>query len=350
MEETSRYQKQILFSGIGSDGQAALSQSRVLVVGCGALGCVLADTLARAGVGYIRIVDRDFVEYSNLQRQMLFTEDDVASRLPKAVAAANRLARVNSEIQIDAVVADVNFTNIQQFSDGIDLILDGTDNFEIRYLINDVALATGIPWIFTGCTGSHGQMMPVFPGISACLRCLMQNPPPPGTTETCDTAGVLGPAISVIASLQAAMALKILTAKMEMPVSEVVPLKLTIVDVWDLTFRQIDVSTLKDLSNCPACTDGERLWLDGTYASGSTVLCGRNAVQVSPGEKTQVSLEDLGLRLASVGKVTSNPFLLRVGLANSNLEITVFRDGRAIVKGTEDPVLARATYSRYIGS
>ncbi len=350
MEESSRYQKQILFSGIGKRGQQALRQSKVLLVGCGALGCVLADTMARAGVGYVRVVDRDFVEFSNLQRQMLFTEDDVESHLPKAVAAVDRLRRVNSEIMLDPVVADVDFTNIRQFADGMDLILDGTDNFEIRYLINDVSLEMNIPWIFTGCTGSHGQMMPVIPGVSACLRCLMPHPPPPGTTETCDTAGVLGPAINVIASLQAAMALKILAASTEVNALQTVPLKLNIVDVWDLTFRQVDVSGLRESTNCPACKGGERLWLDGSQASGSTVLCGRNAVQVSPAEKTQLSLEDLGLRLASVGKVTSNPFLVRIAVADSDLELTVFADGRAIVKGTEDPSVARAAYSRYIGS
>ena len=207
MKETSRYQKQILFSGVGTRGQQALGAAKVLLVGCGALGCVLADSMARAGVGLIRIVDRDFVEFSNLQRQVLFTEDDVAAHLPKSIAAVNRLRSVNSEILLESVVADVDYTNIRQLAEGVDLILDGTDNFEIRYLINDVSLETGIPWIFTGCTGSHGQMMPVFPGTSACLRCLIPNPPPPGSTETCDTAGVLGPAINVIASLQAAMAL-----------------------------------------------------------------------------------------------------------------------------------------------
>lgn len=363
MSDNLRYQKQMLFAGIGEAGQQALRKSRVLLVGCGALGCVLADAMTRAGVGYIRIVDRDFVELSNLQRQILFTEDDVKSHLPKAVAAADRLRRVNSSIDIEPIVADVDFTNIAGFADGVDLILDGTDNFEIRYLVNDVSLETGIPWIFTGCTGSHGQMMPIFPGQTACLRCLMQNPPPPGSTETCDTAGVLGPAIGVIASLQAAMALKILVARsstqrppglserqLESDGGHAAPLKLTIVDVWDLTFRQVDVSKLRETAECPACKGGERLWLDGTQSSGSTVLCGRNAVQISPAEKTQLSLKELAERLESAGVVTSNPFLVRVAMADSELEMTVFPDGRAIVKGTEDPAVARAAYSRYVGS
>ncbi len=345
----------MLFSGVGEAGQAALRNARVLLVGCGALGCVLADAMTRAGVGHLRIVDRDFVELSNLQRQILFTEDDVESHFPKSVAAANRLRRVNSEIEIEPIVADVDFTNIRSLAEGVDLILDGTDNFEIRYLVNDVSLETGIPWIFTGCTGSHGQMMPIIPGQSGCLRCLMENPPPPGSTETCDTAGVLGPAIGVIASLQAALALRILVAKgtdkgTDERLMAGIPLQLTIVDVWDLSFRQVDVSKLKNSTRCPACHAGERLWLAGTQASGSTILCGRNAVQVAPAEKMQLSLKELAQRLESAGEVTFNPFLVRVAIAELALEMTVFPDGRAIVKGTEDSAVARAAYSRYVGS
>lgn len=358
MRPLSRYQKQILFSGIGEHGQRRLLSRQVLLVGCGALGCVLADSMVRAGVGTVRIVDRDFVELSNLQRQMLFTEQDVQAHLPKAIAAAARLKSVNSDIQIIPTVADVDAGNIRELASGVDLILDGTDNFETRYLVNDLSLDTGIPWIFTGCTGSHGQMMPVFPHRSACLRCLMQSPPPPGSTETCDTAGVLGPAISVIASLQAAMALKILVHDPAKSPEESsgpgqihgVPLQLTIVDVWDGTFRQLDISRLRDQTDCPACQRGERLWLSGRQSSGSTILCGRNAVQVSPPEKLTLSLEELGRRLESAGTVTSNPFLVRVALNDSGLEITVFPDGRAIIKGTEDPAVSRSVYSRYIGT
>ena len=345
MTESSRYQKQMLFDGISKSGQALLSGRRVLLTGCGALGCVLADTMARAGVGYLRIVDRDFVELSNLQRQVLFTEQDVADHLPKAVCAERRLKQVNSEIRIDAVVADVDYTNVRDFAEEVDLILDGTDNFEIRYLLNDVSLELNIPWIFTGCTGSHGQMMPVIPGESACLRCLMPSPPPPGSTETCDTAGVLGPAINVIASLQAAAALRILTGQ-----TETLERCLTMVDVWENNHRKMDVSKLRETSNCPACHGGERLWLRGAQTSGSSILCGRNAVQVTPAEKTPLSLEELAGRLEPTGSVTLNPFLVRVALADSDLQMTVFPDGRAIIKGTEDPAVARSVYSRYVGS
>ena len=361
---TERYRKQMLFAGIGPAGQERLQNSTVLLVGCGALGCVLSDAIVRAGVGHVRIVDRDFVELSNLQRQSLYTEEDVQRHLPKAIAAADRLRKVNSQVSIEPFVADVDFSNITEFARGTDLILDGTDNFEIRYLINDISLELGIPWIFTGCTGSYGQMMPVFPGLSACLRCLMQNPPPPGSTETCDTAGVLGPAIGVIASLQAATALRILSAAPNhaefsadagSSSKQGIPLKLTMVDVWDGTFRQMDISKLRDQSDCPACHHGERLWLHGTQRSGSAALCGRNAVQIVPAEKLRISLTELGQRLESSGTVTRNPFLVRIALTDfgneaTSVEMTVFADGRAIIKGTEDPAFARSLYSRYIGS
>lgn len=344
MDSLARYQKQILFSDIGEPGQHKLRSACVLQIGCGALGCVVADQLVRAGVGTLRVVDRDFVELSNLQRQVLFTEQDVKDHLPKAVVAARRLRQINSEVQIDAHVADVDYRNIQTLAADADLVIDGTDNFEIRYLINDVSLETGIPWIFTGCTGSTGQVMPIFPGRSGCLRCLLPDVPPPGSTETCDTAGVLGPAIGMVASLQSAIALRILSGH-----ADEVPLQLSIVDAWDGTLRSMNVSTLKSQGRCPACHGGERPFLDGSQASGSTVLCGRNAVQVSPAGKLSVSLEELAGRLESAGTVTSNPFLARVVLEESGMEISVFPDGRAIIRGTEDPAVARAVYSRYIG-
>ena len=345
----SRYHKQMLFAGIGRDGQQRLANSHVLLVGCGALGCVLADTMVRAGVGHVRIVDRDFVELSNLQRQILFDEHDVAEHLPKVIAAERRLQRVNSEITIEPIVADVDWSNISEFADGVSLILDGTDNFEIRYLINDVSLQLGIPWIFTGCTGSVGQVMPVFPHDSGCLRCLMPSPPPPGTTETCDTAGVLGPAVNIIASFQAALSLKILTGH-----ADQVDRKLTIIDAWTGSFRQMDVSKLRENSQCPACHLGERLWLHGSQKTSSTILCGRNAVQVTPPEKSALSLPDVAGRLRAAGEVTVNPFLVRVTIleayGNYPIEMTIFPDGRAIIRGTEDPALARTLYSRYIGT
>jgi len=340
-----RYQKQILFAGLGEAGQRKFAESRVLLCGCGALGTVLAETLVRAGVGFVRIVDRDFVELSNLQRQVLFDEEDVKKRWPKAVAAERKLSAINSEVTIDAIVADIDHTNILSLAEDADLILDGTDNFEIRFLINDASLEAGTPWIYAGVIGSHGQTMTIFPNESACLRCLIESVPAPGTTETCDTAGVLGPAVNVVASLEAANALKILSGQ-----KDLVEPTLMILDVWDLSFRKMNVSKLRDQSDCPACRHGERVWLSGEKGGESTVLCGRNAVQVRPSEKTRLDLEDLAEKLQTSGRIQSNKFLLKLNLLDPEYELTIFRDGRAIIKGTEDIGVARGLYSRYIGS
>jgi adenylyltransferase/sulfurtransferase len=341
-----RYAKQVLFAGIGEAGQERLSRSRVLLVGCGALGSVLAETLVRAGVGFVRLVDRDFVETSNLQRQVLFDEEDVARRLPKAVAAAEKLRRINSQTTVDPHVTDVDHENVLEFARGSDLILDGTDNFEVRFLLNDAALETGIPWVYAGVIGSHGQTMAVFPGRTACLRCLIETVPEPGTTETCDTAGVLGPAVQVIASLQATAALQILAGR-----ADEVPPGLAIVDVWEGTLRRMGTKGLREQGTCPACGKGERLWLSGRAGARTTVLCGRNAVQVSPPQKGRVVLEELAGRWASSGPVSGNAYLVRLSLAGPPpIELTVFRDGRAIVQGTDDAGTARSVYARYVGS
>jgi len=343
--DLERYSRQMLLADIGEAGQRSLLASRVLVCGCGALGSVLADSLARAGVGFLRIVDRDFVELSNLQRQVLFDEDDVARRMPKAVAAAEKLGRINSGITIEPIVADIDHTNILRFLDGIDLVVDGSDNFEVRFLVNDAALATATPWVYGGCIGSHGQTMTIFPGESACLRCLIEDVPPPGAAETCDTAGVLGAAINVVASLQTVAALKILTGHPE----RVDPL-LTVIDVWDGTFRTMNTGDLRERAECPACVGGERVWLDGMRGTETTVLCGRDAVQVAPPPGLSLSLEDLAGRLEGNGQVTANPYLLRLVLADPDYDLTVFADGRAIVKGTQDIGVARSLYARYIGN
>lgn len=339
-----RYSRQTRFPQLGEDGQKKLLNSRVFLCGCGALGTVLAETLTRAGVGFIRVVDRDFVEYSNLQRQVLFDEDDVTSQLPKVVAAARKLEKINSDVTIEPIVGDVDYSNIRQFADGVDLMLDGTDNFEIRFLINDLSLDTNIPWVYAGCISSHGQTMPIFPNESACLRCLIESPPDAGTTETCDTAGILGPTVNVIASLQAMTAIKILAGR-----SEDVARSLTMIDVWDGSLRQMSVADLRERSNCPACHEGERIWLSGRQGSQSTVLCGRNAVQIRPQEKAELALAEMATKLGDSGSVTVNPFLLRLKLTDPDYEITLFSDGRAIIKGTDDPGVARAVYSRYIG-
>lgn len=340
----ARYRKQILFAGIGEQGQEQLARGRATVIGCGALGSVIADGLVRSGVGFVRIVDRDFVELTNLQRQVLYDEQDVADQLPKAIAAHRKLKRINSEIEIEPVVADVTHQNILELIEGADVIVDGTDNFEVRYLINDASLETGIPWINGGCVGSHGQVMTIFPGQTACLCCLMPDIPEPGAGETCDTAGVLGPAVHVVASLQVSDALKILSGRRD----RVRPV-LTILDVWDGSWRQLQMQSLYERSNCPACKGGERRWLSGESGARSTVLCGRNAVQITPSERVQLSLEDVECRLSQSGDIRRNPFLLKFQPSGEEVEITLFPDGRAIVQGTEDLTAARAVYSRYVG-
>jgi len=328
---------------IGEDGQRKLLASRALVVGCGALGSVLANTLARAGVGHLRIVDRDFLELNNLQRQVLYDEEDVRSGLPKAIAAATRLKRINSEIEIEAVVADVDHANIESLLEDVDVIVDGTDNFEIRFLLNDAALRFGIPWIYGGCIGAEGQTMTILPGDTPCLRCLMQDTPPPGTSPTCDTAGIVGPIINVIASIQANEALKILSGNRD-AVSRV----LNVFELWDNRIRQVDLSSLKESVDCPACGGREFPWLAGERGSHSAVLCGRNAVQLSFPTRMELSLEMVAEKLAGIGKLTSNQFLLR--LAVDKYEITLFADGRAIIGGTDDLAEARTVYAKYIGS
>ncbi len=343
MDDRTRYRKQIRFSGIGADGQKKLRSSRVLLVGCGALGCVTADQLARAGVGELHIADRDIVELSNLQRQSLFTEQDAREGLPKAVAAVRRLEQVNSTVRYVTHIVDVDHRAIGALTDGIDLILDGTDNFETRYLLNDVSLDRGIPWIFTGCTGSTGQVMPVLPGRTACLQCVIPEPPPPGGAETCDTAGILGPAVGTAASLQAGLALKILSGR-----GADIAGQMTVVDVWEGRVRCAGTERMAGRKTCPACL-GDRRYLNGTDASDVRVLCGSNAIQVSPAGKLCLSLEELGRRLESAGKVWTSAFLTRVLLEESSLEMSVFPDGRAIIRGTEDPAVARGIYSRYIG-
>lgn len=339
-----RYSRQMRFTGLGEAGQERLRTARVAICGCGALGTVLAETLVRAGVGYVRLIDRDYVELSNLQRQVLFDEDDVARQLPKAIAAAEKLARINHEVTVEPIVTDLRPANALELLGGVDLLLDGTDNFETRYLINDVALELRVPWVFAGCVGSHGQTMTIIPFQTACLRCVIDAPPEPGSTATCDTAGVLGPAIQVIASLQAVSALKLLSGQ-----PQLIPPRLTIVDVWEGTWRTVDVSRVREQVQCPACVQGRRDWLTGSAAMVTTVLCGRGAVQVSPAELRPLDLVMLTERWRDLGKVTSNPFLARLQHGEGQWELTAFRDGRAIIKGTEDPAAARALYARYVG-
>lgn len=343
MPELDRYVRQIRFAPFGEEGQRRLLASRVLICGCGALGTVLANTLVRAGVGALRIVDRDFVETNNLQRQVLFDEQDVADELPKAVAAANKLRQINSTIEIEPIVADVDHTNILKLCEGVDLLLDGTDNFETRFLLNDVAAKLKIPWVYGGCLGCEGQTMTILPGETPCLRCLMSEAPPPGTTPTCDTAGILAPIINVIASLEAMEAIKILSGH-----REAVNRSLTVIELWDNRMRQVRLDSLRETSDCPTCKRGEYPWLEGKRGSHTAVLCGRNAVQLTHSGSERLSLEDLARKLSGVGRVSRNAFLLR--LTVDDYILTVFPDGRAIIGGTDDIATARTLYAKYVGS
>ena len=318
------------------------SLKAALVCGCGALGSVIANTLARAGVGHLRIVDRDFLELNNLQRQVLYDESDVAAGLPKAIAAQAKLRQINSQIEIDAIVADVDYTNVAGLLQDVQVIVDGTDNFETRFLLNDASLRYGIPWVFGGCIGAEGQTMTIVPGDTPCLRCLMQDAPPPGTTPTCDTAGILGPIVNVVASLQACEAIKILSGNIQ-----AINRTMTICELWDNRIRQIDLSSLRQAGGCPACKQGDFPWLQGKRGSHTAVLCGRNAVQLSFPDRQPISLEQLARQLAGVGQVQSNRYLLR--LAVDKYAITVFPDGRAIIGGTDDLAEARTVYARYVG-
>ena len=331
-----RYSRQMRFPGIGEAGQLRLLDARVAVAGCGALGSFQAGALARAGVGFLRLVDRDYVELSNLQRQWLFDECDVEQALPKAVAAARKIAAINRDVQVEPVVADLTASNVTEFFDDVDLILDGTDNFETRYLINDYAVERGRPWIYGAAVGSYGITMPVVPAQTACLRCVYPDPPR-GSQPTCETGGVLGSITALIASLQVSEALKILCG--------VEPSrKITTVDVWSGEIRQVAQPAPSE--QCPACGRREFPFLE--HSSGAPVsLCGNNAVQIHE-RRRPVDLNDLAARLQPLGQVRRNEFALR--FEAPPYLMTVFPDGRAIIKGTTDTGLARSLYARYVGA
>ena len=331
-----RYSRQILFPGIGEAGQQRLLDARVAVAGCGALGSFQAGALARAGVGFLRIIDRDYVELSNLQRQWLFDERDAEQALPKAVAAARKIAAINRDVQTEPAVADLTASNVADFFDDVDLILDGTDNFETRYLINDYAVDRGRPWIYGAAVGSYGITMPVVPSRTACLRCVYPDPPA-GAQPTCETAGVLGSITALIASLQVAEALKILCGAEPSR-------KITTVDVWSGEIRQ--VAQPGPSGQCPACGRHEFPYLEES-SRAPVSLCGHNAVQIHE-RRRPLDLSDLAVRLKPLGQVRANEFALR--FETPPYLLTIFPDGRAIVKGTTDAGLARSLYARYIGA
>jgi adenylyltransferase/sulfurtransferase len=337
-EFEERYSRQVLLAEMGDEGQLGLRKSSILVVGCGALGCHLADALVRAGVGRVAIVDRDLPELNNLQRQTLFDEDDVRDGLPKAEAAVRKLRKINSSVEIEGYVEDLTFRNVEGLIVGRSLVLDGTDNFETRYLINDACSKHGIPWIYGGVIGTSGMTMTVVPGRGPCLRCLLPASPPPGSLPTCESQGVLGTAPAVIASIQATEAIKLLTGAE--PSTELLS-----VDLWTQSFRRIKVAVADD---CPVCQRGSFDFLEGRETSWTTTLCGRNSIQITPPGYTALALERLSESLASSGKVSFNGYLIKFLV--KGYEMILFPDGRAIVKGTTEESEARSLYAKYLGT
>ncbi len=335
-----RYSRQTLFKPIGKEGQERLRASSVALIGCGALGSTLANNLCRAGIGRLVIADRDYIELNNLQRQILFDEDDIERRLPKAVAAAQKLRRINSDVTIEALVEDINADGIESLVQGVDLVLDATDNFATRYLLNDACVKYGRPWIYSGVIASYGVTLNIIPGDTPCLRCIYPEMPLPGTTATCDTAGILNGIVGAITGVVSTEALKILLK------SDKVSRDMFWMDVWENTSERIELPRYPD---CPTCGQHHYEFLDMSQGTDSTSLCGRDAVQVRSGKRgDSINLPDLAERLRPVGQVSYNSYLLR--LLVDGYVVTVFPDARAIIKGTDNEMVARSIYARYIGN
>lgn len=336
-----RYSRQILFDRIGEAGQRRLLDSQVVIIGCGALGTAQAEALARAGVGRLRLVDRDFVEASNLQRQTMFTETDARERLPKSIACANHLAEINSDVKTEALIMDVNHSNVERLIKDCDVVLDGTDNFATRYLINDACVKHNVPWVYGAAVGSYGVTMTIRPHFGPCLRCIFEEAPPAASAPTCDTAGVIMPIISIVAAVQVSETLKLLTGQEESLHGSLMQF-----DVWSNDWRRINLNA--PVTECPTCGLGRYETLEAEAGELAGSLCGREAVQISPRRPAQVDLPALAQRLRAAGEVQLNPYLLR--LRAGEYELTVFQDARAIIRGTDDVSTARTLYARYIGN
>ena len=341
MKNDDRYSRQIRFTPIGAAGQQKIANARVALIGAGALGTVSAELLVRAGVGFLRIIDRDFVELSNLQRQSLYDEDDVRNNLPKAIAAAARLKRINSTVHIEPIVDDVNPSTVEDYIKDVDLVLDALDNFETRFVINDACAKHLRPWIYSSAVGSYGLVMPIVPAKSPCLRCMIGSLPAPGSSPTCDTAGVIGPITHIIASIQVAEALKWITGT-----GETKDLQLITYDVWTHRFHRMSLGA-DVMKECPVCAEGRFDYLNGAPLRTVT-LCGRNAVQLIPAIRSDLEFSQLSDAIGDSGIVQYNEFLLR--WSSPPFELTLFKDGRAIVKGTEDPGTARSVYTKIVGA
>jgi adenylyltransferase/sulfurtransferase len=335
----NRYSRQTMFNCIGEQGQLKLAKSSAVIMGCGALGCNAANLLVRAGVGRVRIIDRDFVEYPNLHRQTLFTENDVKDRLPKAVAAKRRLQEINSLVEVEGIVADVNFSNIERFCAGMDVILDGLDNLETRYLVNDVSQKLRIPYIYGGAIASIGMTMSIIPGFTPCFRCVFPDLPPHGAVPTCETEGVLGPITTVISSLEATEALKVLGG------SDLVNKDLITFDVWDISFERTPIERNKD---CPSC-NGRYEFLEKKSRFIKSSLCGQSrGIQVIDTESQEVVLKHLAARLAGMPNLSYNEYMLQFDV--DPYTVTVFADGRAIISNTLDEPAAEKLYLKYVAA
>lgn len=339
----SRYSRQHLFPYIGKAGQEKLNNSRVAIVGVGALGSAIANHMVRSGVGYVRIIDRDYVEYSNLQRQLLYDESDVEENLPKAIAAMLKLRAINSSVIIDAKIADLNWKNAEDLLADVDLIIDGSDNFDVRYLINDVSIKHKIPWIYGGAVSSRGMTFTIIPDETPCFRCVFPEQPAHGTTDTCDTAGVIGPIIHVIAAYQSTEALKILLADFEHLSNS-----LRNFELWHNDYSEIKLKNARN-EDCPTCVHHEYNYLDPTDKKDRfAALCGRDTVQISPMKTSKFDLKQLAEKLRPHGELKETPYLLKFQI--DNLDLTIFPDGRIMVHGTNDVVVAKNIYAKYIGS
>lgn len=339
--DNERYSRQILFNGIGRQGQERLLHSRAVIIGCGALGSSQAEALARAGVGNLRIVDRDFVEFSNLQRQTMFTESDAVERLPKAIACANRIREINSDISVEPEVADVNHSNIERLISDVDVVIDGTDNFATRYLINDACVKHEVNWVYGAAVGSYGVTMTIRPHETPCLRCVFPEAPPAASAPTCDTAGVIMPIISVVASVQVTEALKLMTGRLEDLHNSLMQF-----DVWRNEWRKISIG--QPLPDCSTCALGDYEALNAEARDFAAVMCGRHAVQIAPSNSVHIDLDALRRKLELSGDVKANDYLLR--FRTGEYELTVFQDARSIIRGTDDIATARSLYSKYVGN
>lgn len=335
-----RYARQMRVAALGPDGQRRLAEAHALVVGCGALGSVASSFLVRAGVGRVTLVDRDVVEEGNLHRQILFDEHDAANGTPKAVAAAARLSRANSQVQVHALVADVTAANVGALVEQVDVVVDGTDNFATRYLINDACVKLKKPWVYGGVIATTGMVLRVVPSVTPCFRCLFPQPPGPAQAPTCETAGVLGPVVGVVGALQASEAMRLLAGATARDAA------LVSIDVWDLRATRVAVGEPEPA--CRACGAGQFDFLEQKLGLESFRLCGSDAVQIAPVDRGAVDLADLAERVRDLGLVTANEHIVR--LRTGAYELTVFADGRTVVKGTGDEQLARSLHARYVGA